>query len=449
MKECQDSQANSSELICKLDEKPPLGMSILLAFQHIVTAFGGIVAVPLVVSSALGLPVEGVAFMVSATIFVSGITTFIQAKKIGPIGSGLPCIMGTDFTFVAPSLVVGVNMGLGLPGIFGATILGSFSEMILSRFIKPLMRFFPPIVTGTVVTLIGTTLLPVAMDWAAGGSHLAGTPEYGSLRNVLISVTVLLIIVFLNRYGKGIVGSASVLIGIVIGYLICLPLNMLDLQAVADARWFSLPQIFKYGVEFNIAALIAFIPAYLVTTIETVGVLIAVGESCESESSNKQVADGVLADGVGSFIAGFFGAGPNTSFSQNVGLIPLTRVASRHVVIIAGIILAILGIFPKLATLIAIMPNPVLGGAGIVMFGIVAASGIKTLGNVRLNNRNLIIIAVSLGIGLGITFRPDYFAQLPEILKTIFSSGISAGTVVALLLNILLKEEKTDKPSLV
>lgn len=443
-----DLNSSSSELVCKLDEKPPLGTAILLAFQHIVTAFGGIVAVPLVVSSALKLPVQDVAFMVSATIFVSGITTFLQAKRVGPIGSGLPCVMGTDFTFVAPSLAVGVNMGLGLPGIFGATILGSFSEMILSRFIKPLMRFFPPIVTGTVVTLIGTTLLPVAMDWAAGGAEVAGTPEYGSLRNVAISVIVLLVIIFLNRYGKGILGSASVLVGIVIGYLICLPLDMLNLQAVVDASWFSAPRIFHFGVEFNLAAVIAFLPAYLVTTIETVGVLIAVGEACESKSSDKQVADGVLCDGVGSFIAGFFGAGPNTSFSQNVGLIPLTRVASRYVVVVAGVILAILGIFPKFATLIAIMPNPVLGGAGIVMFGVVAASGIKTLGSVNLNNRNLLIVAVSLGIGLGITFRPDYFAQLPGILKTIFSSGISAGTVVALLLNILLKEETGNRPSI-
>ncbi|KNF06933.1 putative purine permease, partial [Gottschalkia purinilytica] len=211
--------------------------------------------------------------------------------------------------------------------------------------------------------------------------------------------------------------SASVLIGIVIGYIICYPLGMLDLKAVADASWFSMPQIFKYGVKFDIGALISFLPAYLVTTIETVGVLIAVGEASEKPLSNKEVADGVLADGVGSFIAGFFGAGPNTSFSQNVGLIPLTKIASRYVVIVAGVILGILGIFPKLSTLIAIMPNPVLGGAGIVMFGIVAASGIKTLSRVKLTNRNLLIIAVSIGLGLGITVRPEYVANLPGILQ--------------------------------
>lgn len=432
------TDSSTGSLLCTLDEKPPLPTAILLAFQHIVTAFGGIVAVPLVVGGALGLPLSDIAFLVSATIFVSGITTFIQARGVGPVGAKLPIVMGTDFTFVAPSIAVGAGMGLGVAGIVGATILGSFIEMILSRFIKPLMKFFPPLVTGTVVTLIGTTLLPVAMDWAAGGF---GSEDYGSLTNLVVSMGVLLIIVFLNTYGKGVVGSAAVLIGILVGYAVSYPLGLLDFTSVAEASWFSLPRIFEYGVKFNITALIAFVPAYLVTTIETVGVLIAVEEACEVETSNDRVSRGILADGVGSFIAGFFGSGANTSFSQNVGLIPLTRVASSYVVSVAGIILVLLGLFPKFATLIAIMPNPVLGGAGIVMFGIVAGSGIKTLSSVKLNNRNLIIIAVSIGLGLGTTFRPDYLANLPDILKSIFSSGISTGTIVAFLLNILLKDK--------
>lgn len=428
-------------LICQLEEKPPMPTTILLAFQHIVTAFGGIVAVPLVVGSALGLSLADVAFLVSATIFVSGITTFIQARGAGPVGAKLPVVMGTDFTFVAPSIAVGSGMGLGVAGIVGATMLGSFVEMILSRFIKPLMKFFPPVVTGTVVTLIGTTLLPVAMGWAAGG---VGAADYGSLQNLTISITVLLVIIFLNHYGKGIIGSASVLIGILLGYLISWPIGLLDFQAVADASWLSLPQIFKFGVTFSLPALFAFIPAYLVTTIETVGVLIAVEDACDIENSEDRVAKGILADGVGSFVAGFFGSGANTSFSQNVGLIPLTGVASRYVVTVAGIILFLLGLFPKFATLIAIMPNPVLGGAGIVMFGTVAASGIKTLGNVKVSNRNLLIIAVSIGLGLGVTFEPQYFSNLPGVLQSIFSSGISTGTIVAFTLNLLLKEKNND-----
>lgn len=442
--ENQNFQPHKTQLICSLEEKPPLPTTILLAFQHIVTAFGGIVAVPLVVGQALGLPLADIAFLVSATIFVSGITTFIQAHGVGPIGGKLPVVMGTDFTFVAPSIAVGAasGMGLGIAGIVAATISGSFIEMILSRFVKPLMRFFPPIVTGTVVTLIGTTLLPVAMDWAGGGY---GAKDFGSLRNVAISMGVLLIIVFLNTYGKGMIGSASVLIGILIGYLVCWPLGMLDFTAVANASWFTIPSLFKFGFTFSVPALIAFIPAYLVTTIETVGVLLAVEDACDVETSHDRVSKGLLADGVGSFIAGFFASGANTSFSQNVGLIPLTKVASRYVVSVAGIILFFLGLFPKFATVIAIMPNPVLGGAGLVMFGIVAASGIKTLSGVRLTNRNLIIIAVSIGLGLGTTFRPEFLQNLPGILQSIFSSGISTGTIVAFLLNLLLKEQEVPE----
>ncbi|WP_425446894.1 uracil-xanthine permease family protein [Dethiothermospora halolimnae] len=436
-----DSKDSGIDMLYEINDKPPIPVAILLGFQHIIAAFGGIVAVPLVIGSALGLSVSDAAFLVSASIFVAGIATFIQAKGIGPIGARVPCIMGTDFTFVGPSIAVGQTMGMGLPGIFGATILGSFTEIILSRFIKPLMRFFPPVVTGTVVTLIGLTLLPVSIDWAAGG---AGAADYGSLTNVTLSMIVMAIVIVLNRYGKGIFSSASILIGIIVGYIISYPLGLLDFTAVNDAQWVALPQIFKFGVDFKLAAVVPFLAAYLVTSIETIGCLMAVGEASNKSLSSDELGSGLLADGVGSFIAGFFGAGPNTSFSQNVGLIPMTKVASRFVVIISGIILMLLGIFPKVGALIAIMPDPVLGGAGIVMFGMVASSGIKTLSRVKLNNRNLLIIAVSVGLGLGITVRPDFIANLPNWLKMLFSSGISTGTIVALILNICLKEEKPN-----
>lgn len=427
----------NSELLYKIDDKPPLSISILLAFQNIIAAFGGIVAVPLVLAGALKLPIQDTAFLVSAAIFVAGIATFIQAQGFWKIGARVPCIMGTDFTFVAPSIAVGSTAGLA--GMFGATILGSFIEMIISRFLKPLMKFFPPVVTGTVVTLIGLTLLPVSMDWAAGGF---GAADYSSLTNVAVSLIVMMIIILLNRYGKGLLSSASILIGIVLGYIISYPLGLLDFTAVKEASWIALPSIFKYGIDFNPINVIPFIAAYLVTSIETVGCLMAIGEASEKKLTSEELSAGLLADGVGSFIAGFFGAGANTSFSQNVGLIPLTRVASRFVIVVAGIILMLLGLFPKFSTLIAIMPNPVLGGAGIVMFGVVAASGIKTLGKVKGNNRNLLIIAVSIALGLGTTMRPDFLANLPGLLKSLFSSGISTGTIVALVLNIILKEEK-------
>jgi NCS2 family nucleobase:cation symporter-2 len=435
---------SGADILYKIDDKTPLGTSIILAFQHIMAAFGGIVAVPLVIGGVLELPVSDMAYLVSCALFAAGIATFIQSRGIGPVGARVACVMGTDFTFVGPSIAVG--FAFGLPGIFGATILGSFIEIILSRFLKPLQKFFPPIVTGTVVMLIGLTLLPVSMDWAAGGY---GAADYGSLKNVGVAVAVMLVITFLNRYGKGILSSAAVIIGLVFGYIIAYPLGMLDFTPIAEAGLVAIPTPFKYGITFSLAAVIPFVTAYMVTTIETVGCLMAIGEASDKELTMDEVEAGVLADGVGSFIAGFFNAGPNTSFSQNVGLIPLTKVASRFVVIISGIILVIMGIFPKFGALIAIMPNPVLGGAGIIMFGMVFAAGAKTILNVPLNNRNLLILAISVGIGLGVTFRPDILSQLPAWLKSLFSSGISAGTITALTLNIVLKEEYETEEAVV
>ncbi len=301
------------------------------------------------------------------------------------------------------------------------------------------MKLFPPIVTGTVVSLIGLTLLPVSIDWAAGG---VGSANYGSLKNISIALFIMIVTLLLNHYGKGLVSSASILIGMVVGYIICIPLGMVDFSSVSQASWVSLPKIFGYGITFNLQVLLPFIPAYFVTIIGTVGCLKAITEVSGIKADEKPITAGVLSDGVGSMLAGFFGALPNTSFSQNIGLIPLTKVASRYVTMMAGILLVILGLFPKFAALINIMPQPVLGGVGIVMFGTVAAAGIQTLSSVKLNNRNMLIIATSIGLGLGVTFRPEFIAQLPESLKMIFSSGISTGTIVALLLNVILKEKE-------
>lgn len=427
------------DLLYHIDDKPKLSTQILLGFQNIFAAFGGIIAVPLVISNALGFDGALATAVLSATILVSGLATIIQSKGIGPIGARVPCIMGTDFTFVAPAITVGSVAGL--PGIIGATILGSLVEIIASFFIKPLMKLFPPLVTGTVVCLIGLTLIPVSIDWAAGG---VGAPDYGSLQNLSIALFVLTVTLLLNRYGNGLVSSASVLLGMIIGYIVCIPLGKIDFTLVKEASWFAFPNIFEYGINFELKNLIAFIPAYIITTIETVGCLSTICEVSNVNGTSKIIGKGVLADGVGSALAGVLGTFPNTTFSQNVGLIPLTRNASKSVAIMAGILLVLLGFFPKFAALINIMPQPVLGGVGIVMFGTVAAAGIKTLSKIKINNRNLLILATSIGLGLGVTFRPDFISQLPEGIKMVFSSGISTGTIVALVLNKVLKEEKEE-----
>lgn len=430
------SVSEKDNLLYGLEEKPPVGTAVILALQHILAAFAGIIAVPLVVASALGLSVEDTSIMVSATIFAAGLATLLQSKGLGPIGSRVPGMMGTDFTFASPAISVGSRFGIA--GIVGATVAGSFVEIILSRFVKPLMKFFPPLITGTVVSLIGITLLPVSMDWAAGGS---GAKDYASVENISIAFLVMVFTLLLNHYGKGMWSTASVFIGMIFGYIVCLLLGKVDLSSVQDAAWIALPSIFRYGIAFDMSSILSFIPAYVVSLIGTVGIMMAIGEASHVKMTSERAANGVLADGVGSLLAGVFGAGPNTAFSQNVGLVTLTKVASTHVMVVAGVILTALGIFPKISALISVMPQPVLGGVGVIMFGLVAAQGIKTLSQVKIGDRELLIISVAFALGIGVTVRPELLAGLPNPLQMLLSSGISTGTLVALILNLVLKEK--------
>lgn len=430
-------EETSEQILYKIEDKPPVGVSIVLALQHILAAFAGIIAVPLVVAGALKLSVEDTSIMVSASIFVAGIATMLQSKGLGPIGSRVSGMMGTDFTFANPAISVGSRFGIA--GIVGATVAGSLVEIVLSRFIKPLMKFFPPLITGTVVALIGITLLPVSMDWAAGGS---GAKDYASVENITIAFVVMVFTLILNHYGKGMWSTASVFIGMIFGYILCIFLGKVDLSAVNDAAWFAFPKTFNYGITFDVSAILSFVPAYVVSLIGTVGIMMAIGEASDTKITSERAANGVLADGVGSMIAGVFGAGPNTAFSQNVGLITLTKVASRHVMVVAGLILAILGVFPKVSALISIMPQPVLGGVGVIMFGLVAAQGIKTLATVKMGDRELLIISVAFALGIGVTVRPELLSGLPTPIQMVLSSGISTGTLAALVLNLALKEKK-------
>lgn len=437
--EKQNLKNTEVNLIYGVDDDLDLPKKVLFGLQHIFAAFGGIIVVPLVIATSLGFDSKVTTALISASILGSGLATIIQAKGVGKVGARVACIMGTDFTFVSPAISVGSV--LGLPGIIGATILGSLFEVILSFFIKPLMKFFPSLVTGTVVALIGLTLLPVSIDWAAGG---AGSANYASLENLAVAMFVLVITLLLNNYGKGMISSASILIGIVVGYIVCIPLGLVDFTPVKEASWLSFPKILEFGVTFDAKAVMAFIPAYFVATIGTVGCLKAIGETSNIDIGDKRVAAGVLSDGVGSALGGLVGSCPNTSFSQNIGIISLTKVASRHVAVMTGILLVILGFLPKVAAIITGIPNPVLGGVGIMMFGTVAAAGIRTLSNIKLTERNLLIIAISMGLGLGVTFRPDVIHNLPEAIRMIFSSGISTGTIAALILNAVLKESPTS-----
>ena len=425
------------EIKYRVNDRPPFFLSIALAIQHILAAFAGIVAVPLVVNNALGLSLEDNTFIVSTTLFVAGLATVIQAVGIGPVGNRLPMVMGTDFTFVGPGIAVG--SAFGLPGYFGATFFGSFIEIVLSRFIKPLQKFFPPLITGIVISSIGLTMIPISIDWIGGYN-----PEtYGSLQDLLLAGIVMAVILILNQRGKGFLSSGAILIGIVVGYVVAFFMGRLDLKPVSTASWLMLPNPLRYGLAFTLSGFLAFLPAYIVTTVETIGGGVLVLKACDEEVDGDKLASGVLADGVGSLLAGIFQCGPNTSFSQNIGIIPLTGVASRFVVALAGVILMITGVFPKIGALVAIMPSPVLGGAGVLMFGMIAVGGISNFKEVEFNRRNSIILAMSLGLGLGIAFRPNLLSHLPEQLRVIFGSGMTTATLTAIFLNIVLPESKT------
>lgn len=427
----------------EVDDKPDFLKSSLLGFQNILTAFSGIIAVPLSIAAIAGTNVAETSVLISAALLASGICSFIQTRGIfkgkAKVGIGLPTIMGTDFGFVPPANAVINTMGGGLAGYFGATIMGAFLELILSFFIKPLLRFFPEVVTGTVITLIGITMMPVAFDWVGGGY---GAENYGDPLFIGIAVFTFLLIIFINHYGRGFATTASVVIAMTISYFICIPLKLVDFSQVAAAPWLRLPSIFPFGLKFDVRFVIPFIAGYLVTIIETVGVMKTLGEVCEVDPDDNDIASGVRADAIGSMLSPVFGSGAIQTFSQNVGLIPLTKCASKKVAIYSSFILIIMSLCPKFATLVSIMPTPILGGAGILMFGTILGSGMQALSRAKFSSKNLMIIAGGIGVGIGITMRPDIVAKLPTVIAALFSSGISGGTIVAVVLNILLIDKE-------
>jgi xanthine permease len=348
--------------------------------------------------------------------------------------------MGTSAIFVAPLIDVGNQFGLA--AIFGAVILAAPVEILIGYFIDDVRGLFPPLVTGIVVMLVGLTLIPVAMDYAAGGP---GAPTYGNLANVGLAALVFLIAVGVNQFFDGFLRMTSVLVAVVVGYVAAIPLGLLDLSGVASAGWFAFPVPLRYGLEFHPSAVLVVAFAYIITAIETIGDVSGTTEAVGRDPEGEELKGGLVADGVMSGVAGVFGAFPNTSFSQNVGLISFTGVASRYVVAICGGFLVVLGFVPKVAAVVAAMPNPVLGGAAIVLFGMIFSVGIRIITRgARLTQRNLTIIATSVVLGVGVEVRPDVLSSLPEDLRLLAGSGLIAGGVTALVLNLVLPKDEGE-----
>lgn len=426
------------KLLYPVDSKPPFGLTLLLAAQHLLAALGGIIAVPLVIGNVLQLPTADTIVLVNAALLVSGIVTIIQCQGIGPIGLRLPSVMGTSFTFVAAALAIGFSEH-GVAGIMGASLVGSLVMIIGSFFMPYVRKLFPPVVTGVVVMMIGLSLIPVAVDWFAGGQR--GDAHYADPANLAMATFVLVLVVILVQWGKGIFSAAAIVIGMMVGYVVALALGWINFENVKAADAIAIPQPLHFGLAFPISGIIGMSIAYLVTIVESSGNFLALGNATQTEITGKHLRGGVLCDGLGSAFAAIMSTTPFSSFAQNIGVISLTGVASRYVVTIMGCLLVLAGIFPWLGALIVSIPTPVLGGAGLMMFAMIIAAGIQMLDKVERSKRNGLIIAISIGCGLAVTTRPELLDKLPSFVKEVFGSGITVGSLFALILNLILPHE--------
>lgn len=417
------------------DERLPLGPTYAYGVQHILTMYGGVIAPPLIVGGAAGLSGAEIALLISAALFVSGLATILQSAGLPFFGSQLPLVQGISFASVSTMTAVATGSG-GLPAVFGSIIVAGLVGLVISPFFSQVVRFFPPVVNGTIITVIGLSLFPVAVRWAMGGNAKAA--DYGSLGNIGLAAFTLLVILLLSRLVQGPVSRLSILLGIVVGTLFALVLGRADFSGVGTGSWAAFPTPFHFGAPvFQIGAIISMTIVILVIMTETTADILAVGEIIGTETSPRRVGDGLRADMLATAIAPVFNTFPASAFAQNVGVVAITGVRSRWVVTAGGSVLVALGLLPVLGRVVAAVPQPVLGGAGIILFGSVAASGIRTLSKVDYDgNLNIVLVATALGFGIIPIAVPTFYDAFPEWFATIFHSGISAASIVAVLLNL-------------
>lgn len=439
----QTTQANSTKpngLIYGLNDRPPLRETLFAALQHLLAIFVAIITPPLIIANAIQLDQETTSFLVSMSLMVSGVATFIQCRRLGKIGCGLLCIQGTSFSFIGPIITAG--LAGGLPAIFGATVAGSVVEMFVSRILKYARRIITPLVSGIVVTLIGMSLIKVGIISCGGGN--ASAPDFGSLQNIGIALMVLVLIIIFNRSSNRFLRMGSIVIGLIVGYAVSWWLGMVDFSSIQSYAGINYPQPFKYGLSFDFSSILGLGLVYLITSIEAYGDITANSliseEPVEGETFIQRAEGGILADGFNSMIAGlFFSSFPNSIFAQNNGMIQLTGVASRYVGYFIAALLIILGVFPAIGNVFSLMPAPVLGGATLLMFGTVAAAGIRIIASQTINRKATLVMAISFAMGLSVEMVPDILKQLPDSLQSIFSSGITTGGLTAIITNMMIR----------
>ena len=432
-----------------VDERLPMPRLLPLAIQHVLVMYAGAVAVPLIVGRALNLPPDQVAYLISADLFAGGLATLVQSFGLPGVGIKLPVMMGVTFASVGPMLAMAATPDVGILGIYGSVIGAGLFALIAAPFVSRLLPLFPPVVTGTIILVIGISLMRVGINWAGGGlptmnkvvdgvSGAFPNPAYGQLTGLGVSLFVLVIILALIKWGQGFVANVSVLLGIVAGAALSAALGLMHFDKVATASWFDVVVPFRFGFPaFHIVPILTMCVVMVVVMIESVGMFLALGEITGKPIGPADLTRGLRADGLGTIIGGLFNTFPYTSFSQNVGLVGVTGVRSRFVAVGGGIVMLVLGLLPKMGALVEAVPQVVLGGAGLVMFGMVAATGARILTAVdfKSNSKNLFVVAISVGFGMIPLVAPTFFKNLPDALHPLLESGILLAAFAAVVLN--------------
>ena len=437
----KEQQTDNPGLIYGLNDRPPLKDTVFAALQHLLAIFVAIITPPLIIAGALKLDLETTGFLVSMALFASGVSTFIQCRRIGPIGCGLLCIQGTSFSFIGPIISAGLTGGLS--SVFGACIAASSVEMLISRVLKYTRRVITPLVSGIVVTLIGMSLIKVGISACGGGEAAKADGSFGAMEHVGLAALVLVLIIFFNRSSNRYLRMSSIVIGLAAGYVLAWALGMVDFSSVQSFSGINIPVPFRYGISFDISAVIGLALVYLITAIEAYGDITAnsliSNEPIEGEKFVKRASGGILADGFKSMLAGMVNSFPKSIFAQNNGMIQLTGVASRYVGYFIAGFLMLLGLFPAVGLVFSLMPDSVLGGATLLMFGTVAAAGIRIIASQKIDRKATLVMALSFSFGLSVELVPEILCQLPETVRNIFSSGITTGGLTAILANLLIR----------
>ncbi len=454
-----DTSIGTPEQLRDPNYTPALHRAVPLGIQHVLAMFVSNVTPAIIIAGAAGFGFGSDAgaqgfpdmtYLIQMSMLFAGIATLFQTIGLGPVGARLPIVQGTSFAFIPIMIPLVAGKGVeALPALFGGVVIGGLFHTFIATFIGKIRFALPPIVTGLVVTMIGLALVKVGIQYAAGGVPAIDKPEYGSLLNWSAALVVILVTLGLKFYAKGMLAVSAVVIGIIVGYLYALAMGMVTLDGIATswgrAAPVAFPVPFKYGFEMSMAAIIGFCLMAFVSAVETVGDVSGITKGgAGREATDKEIEGATYADGVGSAVAGIFGGFPNTSFSQNVGLIAMTGVMSRHVVTIGALFLIVCGLIPKVGAVIRTIPIEVLGGGVIVMFGMVVAAGISMLSDVNWNRRNMVIFAIALSIGLGLQLDPKAVQYLPDTLRILMTSGLLPAAVIAIVLNLILPQDLSE-----